>query len=281
MKTNFITFLFILATITIQSQVKTPAPSPSAKISQAIGLTDVSVDYSRPAVRGRTIYGDLVPYGKVWRTGANAKTKITFSTDVSIDGKELKSGTYALFTIPNADSWEIVFYTDYDGGGAPSELDESKVALKTTVKPENLPFETESFTIGFGDLADPNSGMLYIMWASTSVGIKIDVPTDKITMASIDDALAGPSSNDYFSAATYYFDGGKDLNKAKEWVDKAVEMRKEPAFWQLRQQSLIYAALGDKKGAIKAAKKSLELSKTASNDDYIKMNTESITEWSN
>ena len=169
MKFKLLTFLMVAATLSIQAQIKTPAPSPSATISQAIGLTDVSVDYSRPAMRGRTIYGDLVPYGKVWRTGANMRTKISFSTDVTIGGKELKSGTYAILTVPNADSWDVIFYTEYAAGGAPAELDETKVALKTTVKTDSLPYEMESFTIGIGDLADPNSGMIYIMWAGTSV----------------------------------------------------------------------------------------------------------------
>lgn len=270
----------VAATLSIQAQIKTPAPSPSSTISQAIGLTDVSVDYSRPAMRGRAIYGDLVPYGKVWRTGANMRTKISFSTDVTIGGKELKSGTYAILTIPNANSWDVIFYTEYAAGGAPAELDDSKVALKTSITPKKMSFEMESFTIGFGNLADPNSGMMYIMWASTSIGVKIEVPSDAITMKSIENTLSGPSGNDYYTAGVYYFNSGKDLNKAKEYVDKGIEMRKEPAFWQLRQQSLIYAALGNKKDAVKIATKSMELATEAKNNDYVKMNKESIAEWS-
>lgn len=280
MKFKLFTFLMVAATLSIQAQIKTPAPSPSSTISQAIGLTDVSVDYSRPAMRGRAIYGDLVPYGKVWRTGANMRTKISFSTDVTIGGKELKSGTYAILTIPNANSWDVIFYTEYAAGGAPAELDDSKVALKTSITPKKMSFEMESFTIGFGNLADPNSGMMYIMWASTSIGVKIEVPSDAITMKSIENTLSGPSGNDYYTAGVYYFNSGKDLNKAKEYVDKGIEMRKEPAFWQLRQQSLIYAALGNKKDAVKIATKSMELATEAKNNDYVKMNKESIAEWS-
>ncbi len=280
MKFKIFTFLMVAATLSIQAQIKTPAPSPGSTVSQMIGLTEATVEYSRPAVKGRTIFGDLVPYGKIWRTGANMRTKITFSTDVSIDGNDLKSGTYAILTVPNTDAWDVIFYTEYDAGGAPAELDESKVALKTSAKVNNMDFSIESFSIGFGDLADPNSGTIYFMWANVYVEVKINVPTDQISMKSIDQAMAGPSSNDYFSASSYYFNEGKDMNKAKEWVDKAIELRKEPAFWQLRQQSLIYATLGDKKGAIKSAKKSLELATTAGNDDYVKMNTESIAEWS-
>jgi DUF2911 family protein len=279
MKIKLFTLLFVLASLSFQAQIKTPAPSPGAKVEQKVGLTDVTLEYSRPSMRNRTIFGDLVPFGKLWRTGANARTKITFSTDVTIDNKELKAGTYAIFTIPDKDSWEIVFYTEYAGAGAPSELDESKVALKTTSKVHPLGFPMETYTMGFGDLADGNSGMLYIMWEKTSVGIKIEVPTEEIAMKSIDKVLAGPSANDYFGAGSYYFSTGKDLKKALEWVNKAVEMSPK-AFWMTRQKSLIQAKMGDKKGAIETAKISLEVSQKAGNDDYIKMNKESIAEWS-
>ncbi len=264
----------------MQAQIKTPAPSPSAEIEQVVGLTEVELEYSRPSMRGRTIYGDLVPFGKLWRTGANARTKISVSTDVTIDGKELKEGTYAIFTIPTATSWEIIFYTDYDGGGAPAELDETKVALRVTAKSHPMNGKMETFTIGFGDLADSNSAMMYIMWEQTRVGIKIGVPTDEITMKTIENTMAGPSNGDYYQAAVYYLNSGKDINQAKEWIDKAIAGNDNPPFWQLRQQSLIYAAAGDKKGAIATAQKSLAASEKAGNADYVKMNKESIAEWS-
>ena len=280
MKIKFFTLLFTVITISIQAQIKTPAPSPSAEIEQVVGLTEVEVEYSRPSMRGRTIYGDLVPYGKLWRTGANARTKISFSTDVTIDGKELKEGSYGLLSIPNKESWEIIFYSDADGGGAPAELDEAKIALKVIAKSHTMNGKMETFTIGIGDLADPNSAMMYIMWEQTRVGIKIGVPTDKITMKTIESTMAGPSNGDYYQAAVYYLNADKDLNQAKEWIDKAISGNDNPPFWQLRQQSLIYAAIGDKKGAIAIAQKSLAASEKAGNADYIKMNNESIAEWS-
>ncbi len=279
MKIKLFTLLFVLISLSFQAQIKTPQPSPAAKVEQKVGLTDVTLEYSRPSMRGRTIFGDLVPSGKLWRTGANARTKITFSTDVTINEKELKAGTYAIFTIPNKESWEIIFYTEYAGAGAPSELDESKVALRISSTVHPLGFSMETYTMGFGDLADGKSGMLYIMWEETSVGIKIEVPTEEIAMKSIDKVLAGPSGNDYFGAASYYFSTGKDINKALEWVNKAVEMNPK-AFWMTRQKSLIQAKMGDKKGAIDTAKISLEVAQKAGNDDYIKMNNESIAEWS-
>jgi len=279
MKIKLFTLLLVLTSISIQAQIKTPQPSPTTKVEQNIGLTDISLEYSRPSMRGRTIYGNLVPFGKKWRNGANANTKITFSTDVVIDGKDLKKGSYAIYTIPNKDAWDIIFYSDATNWGLPEKWDDSKVAVKTSSKTHPLGFNMETFTIGFGDLSDNNSAMLHIMWEQTAVGVKINVPTDEITMKSIDKAFAGPSGNDYFSAARYYYDTNKDLNKALEWVNKAVVMNPE-AFWMTRQKSLIQAKIGDKKGAITTANSSLNTAQKAGNNDYVKMNKESIAEWS-
>lgn len=273
--------LFVFAVtlmFSVNAQIETPAPSPAAKIEQVVGLTDVSIDYSRPAMRGRTIFGDLVPYGKVWRTGANARTKVTFSNDVTIGDKDLKAGTYAIFTIPQAKTWDVVFYTDYAGGGAPAELDETKVAARVTVPVYPIEIDIQSFTISIDDITN-SSAVIGIMWEKTYVGVEFKVPTEKMVSASIDKALNGPGFNEYYAAATYYLSEGKDINKAKEWIDKAMSMNDNPRFWQLRQQSLIYAKAGDKKGAIEAAKKSLAGAKEAKNADYIKMNEDSLKEW--
>ena len=279
MKIKFFTFLLAFASFSIQAQIQTPAPSVYSKTDQAIGLTNVTVEYSRPSMRGRTIFGNVVPYGKIWRTGANSRTKVSFSTDVTIDGNSLKKGDYGLLTIPNKESWDVIFYTDANGGGAPSELDQSKVALKVTEKSNQMSSAMETFTIGFGDLGDANFGMMYIMWENTSVGIKIDVPSEDIAMKSIEKVMSGPSANDYNGAASYYFAADKDLNKALEWATKAVKMNPD-AFWMSRQKSLIQAKLGDKKGAIASAKQSLAVAQKANNSAYIKMNEESIAEWS-
>lgn len=267
--------LFVVAISTgANAQLKTPASSPSSKLEQTVGLTDVSVEYSRPGVKGRTIFGDLVPYGKVWRTGANANTKVTFSDDVTIDGKELKKGTYALYTKPGKSSWEVIFYSDAKNWGTPREWDDKKVALSTTAKVMKMPMKIESFTITIDDLTD-NSAVLGMLWENAYVGVKFNTPTDKGVEASISKVMAGPSANDYFNAAKYYLDGGKDINKAKNWINKAVDMTKEqPRFWYLRQQSLILAKAGDKKGAISAAKASLAGAEKRGNADYVKMNKE-------
>jgi len=270
--------LFVAISSTINAQIKTPQPSPLSKIEQVVGLTDVTLEFSRPAMRGRTIFGDLVPYGKTWRTGANANTKITFSDNVTIDGQELKKGTYAIFTIPNKDSWEVIFYSDANNWGTPKDWDDSKVAAKTTAKVEEMPMKIESFTISVDDLTT-GSAVIGFLWENVYVGVKFEVPTDKIATKSIEAAMAGPSGNDYFQAATYYQTEGKDLNQALEWITKACE-GDNPPFWYLRRMSLIQADLGDKKGAIDSAKKSLASAEKAGNADYVKMNKESITEWS-
>jgi hypothetical protein len=270
--------LFVGLTYTTNAQVQTPQPSPFSTVEQKVGLTDVTIEYSRPGVKGRTIFGGLEAFGKVWRTGANSRTKITFSDNVTIDGKELEAGTYAIFTIPNKESWDFIFYTDSKGSGAPAELDESKVALRTITKVHEIPFNVESLTLDINNLRD-DSATLDLMWEKTYVSVPFSVPTEVLANASIDKVMAGPSVNDYVDAATYYYDNDINLNKAKEWIDKAVELREKPAFWHIRKQALIYAKLGDKKGAIKAAKRSLELATEAGYDSYIKMNEASIAEW--
>lgn len=278
MKKLLLLLLAFTTVYTVNAQIKTPAPSPSSKLEQVVGLTNVTLDYSRPGVKGRTVFGDLVPYGKVWRTGANARTKITFSNDVAVDGNALKAGTYAIFTIPQAESWDVVFYTDYSGGGAPAELDESKVAARVTAKVYPVPFNVESFTIDINNLTS-SSATLEFIWEKTYVAVPFTVPTDAAVTAAIESTLNGPGFNDYYAAATYYLSEGKDIAKAKTWIDKAMSMNENPRFWQLRQQSLIYAKAGDKKGAIALAKKSLADAEASNNADYVKMNKDSLKEW--
>ncbi|MEZ4840468.1 MAG: DUF2911 domain-containing protein [Flavobacteriaceae bacterium] len=264
--------------LTASAQIKTPAPSPSSTLKQVVGLTDVTVEYSRPSMKGRKVFGDLVPYGEVWRTGANANTKVTFGNDVIIAGDTLKKGTYALYTKPAAQTWDVYFYSDTNNWGNPQKWDDSKVALKTSAKVEEMPMPIETFTITIDDLKD-NSAVLGMLWENAYVGVKFDVPTDKIATESIVAVMGGPTANDYYNAAMYYRNSGKDLKQALTWVTKATELNKE-AFWMMREKSLIHAAMGDKKAAIEAAKKSLESAKKANYAPYVKMNEESIAEWS-
>ncbi|WP_324027623.1 DUF2911 domain-containing protein [Maribacter sp. BPC-D8] len=271
--------LAIVASLTVEAQINTPAPSPAAKLMQTVGLTEVSIDYSRPSMRDRKVFGNLVPFDKLWRTGANGFTLVTFDADVTIGGKEVKAGTYSIFTKPGASAWEVFIYTDTVGGGTPSKWEESKVVAQLSVPVYNIEMPVETFTITFDDVTS-NGANIGIIWENTYVAIPFTVGTDATVMSSIDKALNGPTAEDYYASAVYYSSEGKDIKKAKEWMDKAMSMTDKPAFWQLRQQSLILAKAGDKKGAIEAAKKSLTGATAAGNNDYIKMNNESIKEWS-
>jgi len=274
--------LLMLAVSAVQSgnsQVRTPAASPKSTLDQVVGLTDVEIIYSRPSMRGRTIFGDLVPMGKVWRTGANANTTISFGDDVIIDGKTLKKGKYALYTIPKAESWDIIFYATTDNWGNPQPWKDENVVLKATAKTEMLNRPVETFTIDINNL-DNNSAALTFMWEKTLVALKFDVPTASTAMASIEKTLAGPGANDYFSAGQYYYQSNGDNAKALEYVNKALDMSKEKPYYMLRQKSLIQARMGDKKGALETAKLSLAGAQAANNPDYVKMNEDSIREWS-
>lgn len=272
--------LFVVAiSSSINAQIETPAPSPFSKTEQKVGLTDVTLEYSRPSMKGRKIFGGLEDYGKVWRTGANANTKLTFSTDFMVDGKTLKKGTYALYTIPGEKTWDVLLYTDASNWGTPRKWDESKVAAKVTVAPIQIPMPIETFTITFDDLTN-NSAVIGIMWEDVYVGLKFETPTDKMVDANIAKVMNGPSANDMYGAAVYYLQAGKDIKQAQVWIDKAVEMTSEkPRFWYLRQQSLIHAKAGNTKGAIAAAKASLKYATEAGNAGYIKMNKASLKEW--
>lgn len=267
----------VMGSISMNGQITTPAPSPAAKIMQTVGLTDVTVEYSRPSMRGRTIFGDLVPYDKLWRTGANKNSMITFSDDVSIAGQNVKAGSYAIFTKPGQTSWEVIFYSDTNNWGTPENWDDSKVAAKTNVEVYSMPVDVDSFTMSIDDLHN-NGATLGLMWEKAYVGVAFEVPTSEKAVKSIESVMNGPSANDYFAAASFYFEEGKDLSKAKEWIDKAVSMN-DKAYWMMRRQSLIYAKMGDTKGAIEAAKKSMTAAETAGNADYVKMNKDSLKEW--
>ena len=266
-----------LFTVSVNAQIKTPSASPSQKFTQSVGLTEVTVEYSRPSMKGRTIFADngLVPFGKMWRTGANAATKITFSTDVTVDGNALSAGSYAITTVPGADEWRVNFYT-YEKSSWSSYIEANPVA-SLMVKPTSRSTSLETFLIHMGNLKD-NSASLDIVWDKTVVSMKVGVSYDETVMANIEKVLAGPTGGDYYNAATYYHKSGKDLETALMYIQKATNVEK-PKFWQVRREALILADMGKVDDAIKAANKSMELAKAAGNDDYVRMNQKSINEW--
>ncbi|HOY14857.1 MAG TPA: DUF2911 domain-containing protein [Saprospiraceae bacterium] len=267
-----------LGIATINAQIQTPSPSPAATVKQKVGLTDVTVEYSRPSAKGRKIFGGdgLVPFGSLWRTGANTATMIDFSSDIMVGGKELKKGAYAIIAKPGAAAWDINFYK-YEGGnwGTYSTLTPAATVTSTVT---HLTKNVETFEISFGDLGS-NSATLNFEWEKTAVSVKLETNVEKVVMANIEKVMAGPSLDDYYNAAAYYHDSGKDLKQALAWIQKA-NKTENPRYWQLRKESLILADLGMKKEAIAVAKQSLELSKAGGNNDYVRLNEKSIAEWS-
>lgn len=279
MKRVLIVLSLIISHYVVEAQVRIPETSPKAVVKQVVGLTNVEVVYSRPSAKGRAVLGNLVPFGQLWRTGANDNSIVSFSDDVVINGKTLKKGKYALYTIPNIQNWEVLFYTTTDNWGTPKEFDEAKVALKTTVKEEALAKPVETFTLAINNL-ETNSATLDISWENSYVSLKFEVPTQKIAIASIEKALAGPEPEEYYTAAQYYYQSNGDIEKGRTYIDKAVEMSKTVPFYYLRLKSLIQAKQGDKKGAIETAKWSISASEAAGNKEYVEMNKVSIEEWS-
>lgn len=278
-----IIFTLLLFTVNLGfSQINTPRVSPASEVQQMVGLTEIEIEYSRPSMRGREVFGNLVPFGKVWRTGADNSTKISFDTDVIISGKTIQSGTYSIFSIPNKESWEIIFYSDVELWGVPRDWSENKIVFSSMfdVKKLKKSNTVETFTISFNDLTN-NDVNMSISWENTSVDIKIEVPTRSMVESDINKVLSdNPKSSDYYAAAVFYRQENINLDKALEWMNKAIEMNESPRFWQYRQQSLIMAANDKYADAVDAAKKSLNLAIEADNQDYIKMNRESIAEWS-
>ena len=268
-----------VASLTVEAQVKLPQASPKSELFQTVGLTDIEVSYHRPSVKGRVIFGDLVPFGQVWRTGANENTTISFSEDVVINGIVLKKGKYALYTKPNLDNWDIMFYSDTNNWGNPEKWDDAKVVLKTNVKTEILTRPVESFTINIAN-TEGSYTFLEMSWEKTLAALKIELATKKIALDNINKVVSGPSAGDYYSSAQYLFQSEGDLNKALTYVTKAYEMNDKKPYWYSRLKSQIQAKLGDKKGAIETAKISLAAAEAAKNNDYVKMNQDSISEWS-
>lgn len=253
-----------------------PQPSPLGEIEQNVGLTEVEIEYSRPGVKDREIFGGLVPYGKMWRTGANKATAISFSTDVKINGNDLIAGDYALFTVPGEDSWEIMFNTNLEQWGT-GNYQESEEALRIKAKPEKSCF-TETMTFHIDNVSD-NSASICLMWAETKVCFDMMVEVEAMAEQNIKDKINEIENayGVYNTSARWYLDHEKDAAQALEWAEKSVGI--EQKFWNLHTLARAKAANGDYKAAISTAEQSLEAAKEAGYDSYIKMNEEKIAEW--
>lgn len=251
--------------------IKTPQPSPGQIIRQDFGISSVELNYSRPGMKGRKIFGDLVPYGKVWRTGANSATRIKFSDDVTIGGQTLKAGEYAIYTIPGEKEWEVIINKGSANWG--TEYKQEDDILRVKAPASSLNQSVETFTMQFANVKS-NSTDLQIMWDKTLVAVPIATDVDKKVMADIDRIMNG-DNRPYFQAAMYYMETGRDLNQALAWFDKAIAQNPN-AYWVYHQKANAQAKLGKKEDAKTTAQKSMELAKTAKNDDYVKLNEKLI-----
>lgn len=280
MKKLLLVFAVFAVAFSTNAQIETPQPSPFSKVEQKVGMTDITIEYSRPGVKGRKIFGGLESWGTMWRTGANNNTIITFSDDVTIAGQDVKAGSYAMFTkLNSAKQWDVIFYSDTQNWGTPQKWDDSKVVATAKVEVHEVPFNVETFTIDINNITN-NGGTIDMIWEKSYAAIPFTVPTDKIVSANIDRVMAGPSAADYYASAVYYLESGKDINLAVKWIDAAVGLsEKEPKFWWIHQQALIHAKAGNKDKAIAAAKSSLALAKEAKYDAYIKKNEAVLKEW--
>ena len=250
-------------------KIEFPQASPSCTLKQRVGLTDIEVVYSRPSVKERAIFGAMVPYGIVWRTGANQATKITFSTDVKLNGKEVPAGTYALMTIPGKEEWTVIVNKGPEGW-SPYKYDEKQDLFRFAVKPITMPWSMETFTIDFNEIRDESS-KLNLIWDKTKIPIEISVEyADKLTKQIQDVMASNEAKKPYFQAANFYYNHNKDMNEAKKWVEEALKERE--AHYIVFLKAEILEKLGDKEGAVKAAKRSKELAEKANDNGYIQLN---------
>ncbi|MBS1620675.1 MAG: DUF2911 domain-containing protein [Bacteroidetes bacterium] len=254
--------------------IKTPAPSPSQTIKQEFALSNIELSYSRPGVKGRKIFGDLVPFGAVWRTGANSATTLTFGDEVSIGGTKIPAGKYGLLTIPEKDSWTIIISKQTDVT-SPSAYKQDQDVVRVNAKTMKMDEKVETFTMQFANVK-PSSCDLHIMWDNTAVSLSITADVESAVMKQIDQIM-NKDNKPYYAAAMYYMDNGKDLNQALSWINKAVEQQPK-AFYIVYQQANCLAKLGKKEEAKAAAQKSMTLSKDAKNDDYVRLNEKLLAE---
>jgi hypothetical protein len=252
-------------------QINMPQASPSAKIAQKIGLTDVTVSYSRPSTKGRKIFGELVPYGSIWRTGANGATVIDFSTDVKIQGQTVPKGQYAIYSIPNKNTWTIILSKNTKLWGAIGYNPEEDL-MRFEVTPSKTSRKYETFEINFNNMSDTGAD-LTMKWEQTRAEFHISMDADPIVMAQIKEYVLDQDTDNpnlLYEASSYYLNTGRDLNKAYEWIQESVE--NDPKYWAYHLKAKIEVALGLKTEAVESAKESMELAEEAQNPDYVGLN---------
>jgi hypothetical protein len=275
-----IVYFILLTCISVSAigQVKTADLSPRAELEQEVGLTEFEVEYSRPSARERKVMGGIVPFDKMWRTGANMNTTISFDSEIYINNDTVPSGEYSVFTIPNEKEWKIFFYDKTGISGVPRDWDEDLIVMEFTAKAKKLNDFVETFTISF-DALQTDQCNLVLSWENTAVEVPIKLPTVELTKESIADAMAGPSDRDFYLAASFYLDQNENLDKALKYINKAVKMRGEEAFWYTRKQALILYANGKIEEAIQAAENSKKSAEKVNYTSYVEMNKADIEKW--
>jgi len=264
----FTSALISLACLNASAQLKMPQSSSSQTLIQEFGLGKVTVKYSRPNIKGRSLEKDLAPYGEVWRTGANDATVITFTDAATLNGNPVAEGEYALFTIPGKDEWTIILNKETKQWGS-YQYKQAEDVLRFKVKPVKLNDRLETFSINFSDVM-PSSANLDLLWANTRVTIKMTTDVDTKVMASIDAAMKSEKPP-FYPAAIYYYENGKDLKKALEWISIA-EAGDQKAPWYKYQKARIQLKMGDKSGAVQTAKAGVEAAKAVNNAEYVRLN---------
>lgn len=280
--TNLIA-LSILVSFGAIAQINTPQPSSAGSVSSTVGLTEVKIDYFRPKKKGRMIFGAgdqyLQQYGQTWRTGANGGSVLSVSTDIKLGGQDVKAGEYLIFTVPNADEWRFMLYSDLTLGGNVAGYDKEKEVLNVGVKPTSVSSPVETLTFNISDISEDNTkANIYFAWDNVSLKVPIEVSFDDVVMKEIAEKTK-VNPNHYVQAANYYLAAGKDLNQALEWMNLYLSMGDNSnQFWHVHTKARIQAAMGDDKAAIATAQNSLEKAKNFERGDfgYIKRNEDLI-----
>ena len=259
--------LALFICINLFAQVKMPAPSPTQTLKQDFGLGTIELKYSRPSAKGRKVFGELVPFNKLWRTGANAATIITFTDPVMINGKKLDTGTYAIYTIPNLESWEVIFNKGITSSVATYKESDDVIRVKAeALKQKN---KLETFTMEIGNIR-PESCELNLMWEKTLITLMVETNVKEKLKAQLDAALSTDKKS-YWQAAQFYTEYESNTTKALEYVTKAIEENPK-AYYMWLYKAKIQKDMGDNAGAKESSKKSLELATAEKNEDYIRMN---------
>lgn len=279
MTSRFLTIFFLVAYVYGNAQINHPKASPFAMVEQEMGLSKISVKYSRPATKGREVFGGLVPYGRIWRVGANESTKITLDTDMTVMGNALPKGTYALYAFPEASEWQIVFHKNISHwGDGRKNYDPKEDLFRAKVKPQKNLHHQENFLIAFDSITH-NSANMTLTWAETQVNITFSVDTHAQMEIEIAKQITeNPKAQTYYEAARYLQEQEKDYKRALEYLNKALELGGDTYYFH-RVKSLVQAALGDYKSAVQSAEKSLEISKSLEKDEFVRMNEKNIKLW--